>query len=260
VDGIVHLAGEPIVGRWTRAKKSRILQSRIAGTTLLCKALASLPRPPRVLISASAIGYYGDRGTEVLREESAPGSGFLSDVCQAWEAATQPAVDCGMRVVRLRLGIVLSVKGGALAKMLPVFRLGLGGVVGWGRQYWSWIAIADVVEAILHIFTTETLAGPVNLVAPQPVTNAEFTRALAKVLKRPALCPVPAVGLRLLFGEMADALLLSSARVVPRRLETSRYPFRFPDLDGALRHLLNPPRPSPPAPATPQRWRPSFAM
>ena len=240
-DGVVHLAGEPIVGRWTAEKKSRILNSRVRGTALLARALTALAQPPRVLICASAIGYYGDRGHAVLYEESAPGRGFLAEVCQAWEAAARPATARGIRVVQARNGIVLSLAGGALAKMLPIFRLGLGGRLGSGRQYWSWVSLDDVVEALVHALTQDALTGPMNLVAPQPVTNAEFTRTLGSVLKRPAFLPAPAMGLRWLLGEMADALLLGSARVEPRQLLVTGYRFQWQDLEGALRHLLLPP-------------------
>ncbi len=238
IDAVVHLAGESIVGRWTQAKKQRILISRVQGTTLLAQALGRMSRPPRVLISASAIGYYGDRGDELLDEQSPAGQGFLPEVCRAWEAATAPAQICGIRVVSLRLGIVLSRRGGALAAMLLPFQLGLGGRLGHGRQYWSWVAIDDVAGAIVHVLQTETLAGPVNVVVPNPVTNAEFTRILGRVLKRPTLIPVPKFAPRLVMGDMADALLFASARVVPRQLEASGYPFRFSVLEDALRFLL----------------------
>ncbi|GIX49643.1 MAG: hypothetical protein KatS3mg131_3854 [Candidatus Tectimicrobiota bacterium] len=243
LDAVVHLAGENIArGRWTPEKKARIRDSRVHGTRLLCETLARLERPPQVLVSASAIGYYGNRGDELLREESPPGDDFLAQVCRDWEAATAPAAARGIRVVNLRLGVVLSPRGGALAQMLTPFRLGLGGVVGTGRQYISWIAIDDVVEIIHFCLLTESLKGPVNAVAPQPVTNAEFTRTLGRVLRRPTLLPLPAAVARLLFGEMADALLLASTRVEPARLLASGYRFRYPELEGALRHLLGKPR------------------
>jgi hypothetical protein len=239
----VHLAGDNIAsGRWTAVKKASIRTSRVQGTTVLCEALAQLVNPPKVLLSASAIGYYGDRGETTLREESPPGTDFLAEVCQAWEAATAPAVQRGIRVVRLRFGIVLSPAGGALAKMLTPFRLGLGGVVGTGKQYMSWITLDDVLGVIHHALNTETLQGPVNAVAPQPVTNQEFTSTLGKVLRRPTRLPLPAFAARLLFGEMADALLLASTRVVPARLVTSRYTFRHPALEEALQHLLGTPQ------------------
>lgn len=239
LDAVVHLAGDNIAsGRWTAAKKARIRDSRVQGTLTLCEALAQLVKPPRVLLCASAIGYYGDRGERTLREESAPGTGFLAEVCRAWEAAAAPAVQRGIRVVHLRLGVVLSPAGGALAKMLTPFRLGLGGVVGNGKQYMSWIALDDVLGAMHHALITETLHGPVNVVAPHPVTNQEFTTVLGKVLRRPTRVPLPAFVARLVFGEMADALLLASTRVAPTRLQASGYTFRYPALEEALRHLL----------------------
>ncbi|MCS6924294.1 MAG: TIGR01777 family oxidoreductase [Candidatus Binatia bacterium] len=242
VDAVVHLAGENVAaGRWTAARKAAIRDSRVRGTQVLCDALARLSRPPRVVVSASAIGYYGDRGDELLREDSAPGAGFLAEVCRAWEAATQPAVQKGIRVVLLRFGVVLSPAGGALAKMLLPFKIGLGGVVGSGKQYMSWIGIDDAVGAIHHVLHTEALQGPVNVVAPHPVTNAEFTATLARVLRRPALVPLPAVAARLVFGEMADALLLASARVEPTRLLATAYSFRHATLEDALRHVLGMP-------------------
>jgi uncharacterized protein len=239
IDTVVHLAGESIAARrWTAEQKRRILDSRVQGTRLLCERLAGLERPPRVLVSASAIGFYGDRGEESLTEESAPGSGFLTDVCRAWEEATKAARDRGIRVVHPRFGIVLSPKGGALAKMLTPFRLGAGGVIGGGRQYMSWIALDDAVGAVHHALITDALAGPVNVVAPQPITNQEFTKTLGRVLGRPTIFPMPAFAARLAFGEMADALLLASTRVQPNRLLGTGYRFRFRDLESALRHLL----------------------
>ena len=238
LDAVVHLAGENIAQRWTAEKKARIRDSRVQGTRLLCDALAQLVTPPKVLLCASAIGYYGDREERTLREESAPGTGFLAEVCQAWEAAAAPAVQRGVRVVHLRMGVVLSPAGGALAQMLPPFRLGMGGVVGSGKQYISWIALDDVLGTMQHALRTETLDGPVNVVAPQPVTNHDFTKTLGKVLGRPTVVPMPAFAARLAFGEMADALLLASTRVVPARLQASGYTFQYPELEGAFRHLL----------------------
>lgn len=238
-DAIVHLAGESIVGRWTAAKKARIKESRIQATRLLAEAAARMAKPPRVFISASAMGFYGDRGEEVLDEQSSAGSGFLSEVCEAWEASAQPAKDRGIRTVFLRTGIVLSKKGGALKKMLPIFQLGGGGVLGDGRQYWSWITLDDVIGVIQHALVHEPVAGPVNGVAPTPATNTEFTRVLARVLRRPAILPVPRFAARLLMGEMADALLFASARVVPKALDSTGYRFQFPELESALRHVLN---------------------
>ncbi|NIP86553.1 MAG: TIGR01777 family protein [Planctomycetales bacterium] len=238
-DGVVHLAGESIAeGRWTAAKKERIRSSRVDPTTLLCQTLARLPQPPKVLISASAIGFYGDRGDQPLDEESPAGAGYLPEVCQAWEGATQAAAEAGIRVVRLRIGVVLSREGGALQKMLLPFRMGAGGRIGSGRQYWSWIAIDDLVGVIGHALQTTSLEGAVNAVAPQPVTNLEFTKTLGRVLGRPTIFPMPAFAARLALGEMANDLLLASARVVPAKLNGSGYTFRYPDLEGALRHVL----------------------
>jgi uncharacterized protein len=239
VDAVVHLAGENIAAeRWTPARKAEIRQSRVEGTRNLCESLARLAQPPKVLVSASAIGFYGDRGTQTLTEESGAGSGFLPDVCREWEAATEPASRAGIRVINLRFGMVLSAAGGALQEMLPPFKFGLGGRIGSGAQFMSWIAIDDAVGAIRHALSAESLGGPMNVVAPTPVTNAEFTRTLARVLRRPAFMPIPSFVARLAFGEMADALLLASARVIPIRLQESDYHFRFPELEGALRYLL----------------------
>jgi len=239
LDAVIHLAGESIAaGRWTEEQKRRIRDSRVTGTQTLCTALTQLALPPKVLISASALGYYGDRGEEILYEGSPPGRGFLPEVCIAWEEATKPAEKSGIRVVLLRIGIVLSPTGGALAKMLLPFKLGLGGVVGSGQQYMSWIALDDVIGAIAHALTTEALWGPVNCVAPNPVTNREFTKTLGHVLNRPTLFPVPAFVLRLTLGEMANDLLLSGARLEPRRLLETQYRFHYPQLEGALRYVL----------------------
>jgi len=237
-DAVVHLAGESIAERWTPQKKIRIQESRVRGTQLLCEGLRQLEQPPKVLVSASAVGYYGDRGDEVLREESAPGSGFLADVCRQWEEATEPAARRGIRVVHLRLGVVLSPKGGALAKMLPPFRTGVGGKIGSGKQYMSWIAIDDLIGSIQHVIQTPALQGPVNAVAPNPVTNLEFTKALGTVLSRPTIAPLPAFAVRLAFGQMGEELLLASQRVEPSRLQSSGFSFRFLDLEAALRHVL----------------------
>jgi len=235
-DAVVHLAGENIAqGRWTAEKKARIRDSRVQGTGLLCRALAETARPPKVLVSASAVGYYGNRGDEELGETSAAGTGFLAEVCRQWEAATEPAAAAGIRVVCGRLGVVLARHGGALARMLPLFRFGLGGRLGSGRQYMSWITLGDLVEAICHVIATETLSGPVNLVSPNPVTNRQFTKALGRALHRPTLFPVPAFALRLMLGEMADAMLLSSARAVPRRLLASGFQFNDAHVEDALK-------------------------
>ncbi|MCA9099699.1 MAG: TIGR01777 family oxidoreductase [Planctomycetales bacterium] len=242
VDAVVHLAGESIAsGRWTDMQKRRIRESRVHGTRVLSEALAAMANPPRVYVGASAIGYYGDRGDESLDEDSPPGDLFLSGVCRDWEAASQPAADAGIRVALTRLGVVLSPKGGALSKMLTPFRLGAGGRVGDGRQYWSWVAIDDVIGALHHALMTDSLAGPVNVVAPHPVTNLEFTKTLGRVLRRPTVAPMPAFAARLLLGQMADELLLASARVEPQRLLESHYHFRHPNLEDALRHVLGRP-------------------
>lgn len=238
LDAVIHLAGEPIAQRWTASAKRRIRESRVRGTELLSTTIASLTRPPRVMLSGSAMGIYGDRGDEILDEMSPLGTGFLADVAREWEAATFPAARAGIRVVHLRTGLVLSPRGGALAKLLLPFRLGLGGRVGSGRQWVSWITLDDTVGAIRHAMSSEPLFGPVNLAAPNAVTNAELTATLAKVLKRPAVFPVPAPVMRLAFGEMGAATLLASQRMRPRRLAESGYVFRHPLLEGALRHEL----------------------
>lgn len=238
-DAVVHLAGESIAeGRWTDEKKKRIRESRVRGTKLLGDALANLANPPKTFISASAIGYYGDRGDEILREDSAPGNDFLSEVCVEWENATALASEKGIRVVNCRFGIILDPNGGALKKMLPPFRMGVGGKIGSGKQWMSWIALDDVVGALAFALANHSISGPVNFVAHSHVTNAEFTRILGKALSRPTLFPIPAFGVRLLFGEMADALLLSSQRVQPTRLSEAGYEFAYADLGAALSHLL----------------------
>lgn len=239
LDAIVHLAGENIAaGRWTDEKKQRILSSRVNSTRLLCETAARLDRKPKVMLVASAIGFYGDRGDAWLNEQSESGGGFLAKVCRVWEEATEAAVDAGIRVVNLRFGAILSPRGGALAKMLPPFKLGGGGVLGSGRQIMSWIAIDDAVGATHHAMHTTRLEGPVNVVSPEPVSNCEFTRTLGSVLRRPTIMPLPAPAARMMFGQMADELLLASAQVEPWKLRATDYPFRFPDLRGALRHLL----------------------
>ena len=240
VDAVVHLAGSTIARwPWTAAHKERVMSSRARGTTLLAGALARMAHPPRVLVSASAIGYYGSRGDEPLREDSAPGTGFLAEVCRAWEAATEPAASAGIRVVRVRIGLVLSARGGLLAAMRLPFSLGLGGVVGNGRQWMSWITLEDLVRAFEHAIDRGDLAGPVNAVAPRPVTNAEFTKALGRALRRPTIFPLPAFAAGTLLGrEMADDLLLSSARVEPARLLETGFAFRHQTLDMGLRSAL----------------------
>lgn len=238
-EGVVHLAGENIgTSRWTPSVKSRLRDSRVKGTRLLAETLVRLAHPPGVLVSASAIGYYGDRGDEVLTEDSPPGTGFLPETCREWEAAAQLAAAQGIRVVNLRSGMILAATGGALARMLPPFKLGVGGVVGSGRQYVSWITLDDVIAAVHHALTDERLRGAVNAVAPAAVTNREFTNVLGHVLHRPTLLPAPAFALRLALGELADALLLASSRVSPARLQATGFAFGFPDLEGALRHVL----------------------
>jgi uncharacterized protein len=237
VDAVVHLAGETVDGRWNAAKKDRIVRSRVDGTRTVSEALAALEPRPRVLVCASAVGLYGNRGDEWLTEESTPGQSFLAEVVRQWEAASRPAEEAGIRVVRLRFGIVLSPAGGALRRMLIPFRLGLGGRLGSGRQWMSWIALDDVVSAIEHALVTEELAGAANAVAPNPVTNAEFTKTLGRVLRRPAILPVPRPVLRAVLGEFAGELL-SSVRAVPGRLPETGFEFRRPALEPALRVLL----------------------
>lgn len=238
-DAVIHLAGENIAsGRWTAARKAKIRDSRIQGTRLLAEALSELRSPPQVFVSASAIGYYGNRGDEVLNENSKPGTGFLAEVCQEWERAADPASGRGTRVVHPRFGMVLSPLGGALGRMLTPFRLGAGGVVGSGKQWMSWISLDDAVGALVYCLENHSLSGPVNFVAPQAVTNRDFTRTLGQVLGRPTVLPAPAFALRLALGEMADALLLSSQRVEPARLVAAGYAFLHPGLEAALRNLL----------------------
>jgi uncharacterized protein len=238
-DAVVHLAGESIAqGRWNPDKKRRILDSRVRGTRLLAERISALATPPGVMVSISAVGYYGDRGDEVLTEESAPGADFLARVCREWEAAAEPARRAVSRVVHPRLGIVLTPQGGALGTTLPIFKLGGGGKIGSGRQWWSWVALDDVVGSILHALTDEGVEGPVNVGSPNPMTNAEYTKVLGKVLGRPTVLPLPAPAARIMLGEVADALLLASQRMQPARLQASGYAFRYPQLEGALRHLL----------------------
>lgn len=237
-DGIVHLAGEPIEGRWDQEKKRKIRDSRVDGTRLLVDRLTELDSPPNVLIAASAIGYYGNRGDEVLTEVSGPGDLFLSGVCEAWEAETHPAAGAGIRVVNARLGIVLSTEGGALEKMLGPFKMGLGGKVGSGRQWYSWISLDDAVGALEHCLLTDSIAGPVNIVAPEPVRNEAFCRLLGEALDRPAMAALPAFAARMAFGELADELLLASMRVEPARLRESGFEFRHRSAGEALQHLL----------------------
>jgi len=239
IDAAVHLAGEGIAEhRWTAEQKRRILESRTRGTSLLATTMAALDPRPRVLLSGSAVGIYGDGGDDVLTEDAPRATGFLADVVAAWERAAQPAVDAGIRTVFLRSGVVLSATGGAMAKVLPLFRFGLGGPIGRGREWWPWISIDDEVGAIVHLLTAD-VSGPVNLVAPHPVRTGEYAKAIGRALHRPAVLPVPMLGPRLLLGrELAEALLGQSQRVAPTRLEASGYVFRHPQLDGALAALL----------------------
>lgn len=238
-DAVVHLAGESLARRWTGSARRRIVDSRVRGTRLLAGALARCARPPAVLVSASAVGYYGDRGDEPLDESSPPGSGFLADVARAWEEATGAAAAAGLRVVHARIGLVLAPRGGALEPMRRTFALGLGGRFGSGRQWMSWIALEDLVEALRFALQRGACSGPVNLTAPRPVTNREFARTLGRVLARPAFLPAPAFALRLLLGrEFADRMLLGGQRVLPAALERHGFGFRHPDLEGALRATL----------------------
>jgi uncharacterized protein (TIGR01777 family) len=236
-DAVIHLAGESIVGRWTESKKLRLRDSRIPTTTNLARALAQAKNKPHIFLSASAIGYYGSRGDEILTEESRPGTGFTADMAREWEQASLPALEAGIRTLQMRMGIVMATKGGALPKMLPAFKLGLGGKLGDGHQWMSWIDLQDVIGAIQHMLRSDLMEGPVNLVAPKPVTNEEFSKTLATVLSRPAVFTVPAFAARLAFGEMADELLFASQRVEPTRLISSGYPFRFPTLKQSLQSL-----------------------
>jgi hypothetical protein len=237
-DAVIHLAGENIFGVWTKEKKQRILNSRVDGTKNLVAGLIHAQEKPRVFLCSSAIGYYGNRGDEVLREDSASGTGFLAEVCREWEAATTPAKDASIRTVNIRTGIVLSAKDGALKKMLPAFRMGLGGKLGSGKQWWSWIHIDDMVGAVEYALEQDSLSGPVNFAAPNPVTNAQLTKTLAQVLSRPAFFQVPKFALKLALGHSADELLLSGQRVEPEKLQDSGYAFKFPDLEGALKNLV----------------------
>jgi uncharacterized protein (TIGR01777 family) len=239
LDAVVHLAGEGIAsGRWNAEKKQRIYDSRIKATRLLCETLAKLSQKPKTLVCASAIGFYGDRGDELLTETSSTGSGFLAEVCRDWEAATQPATAAGIRVVNLRFGVILTGAGGALKQMLTPFKLGVGGKIGSGTQYMSWITLDDVIGAIHHSLMNDSVRGPVNTVAPNPVTNAEFTKTLGRVLGRPTIFPMPVFAAKLAFGEMANELLLSGQRVQPGVLLSSGYAFRHAQLEAGLRHVL----------------------
>ncbi|MBI2822095.1 MAG: TIGR01777 family protein [Acidobacteria bacterium] len=242
IDGFINLAGEPIAaGRWTGSRKREIYRSRVEGTRLLVDRIGRLQKKPAVFINASAIGYYGNRGDEVLDERSLPGEGFLAELARAWESEASRAREKGMRLVCARFGIVLARQGGALGRMLPVFKLGLGGKLGGGKQWMSWIALPDVVAALVHALDRGDLEGPVNMVAPAPVQSVFFARTLGKVLRRPALFPVPGIAMKALMGQMAEELLLYSQRVLPRELERIGFQFSLPELEGALREILKPP-------------------
>ena len=238
-DAVIHLAGESIFGRWTAAKKAKIRDSRVVGTFNLSSALAQAQDKPQVFVCGSAIGYYGNRGDEVLREESAPGAGFLAEVCQDWEEATTPAVRADIRTAHIRTGVVLSPKGGALGAMLPPFKMGLGGRTGNGQQWMSWIDVRDMVGAIHHILKNDLIQGPVNMVAPKPVRNEDFAKTLASVLSRPAIFPLPAFAVKLVFGEMGENLLLGSQKVEASKLISTGYPFRYRELRTSLESLLH---------------------
>lgn len=239
VEAVINLAGESIAdGRWNEERKRRIKESRVKSTDLLCRTLATLKNPPKVLISASAVGFYGNRGDEILTEESSSGDTFLAEVCREWEAATAPAQDKGIRVVALRLGAILSKRGGVLGKLLTPFKAGLGGPVGSGSQYMSLIAIQDLLGIIYYLLDKEGISGPINAVGPSPVTNKDFVKNLGYVLKRPAILPAPSFALRLALGEMADELLLSSQRAHPARLQATGYLFRGTNIESALRMAL----------------------
>jgi uncharacterized protein len=245
-DVVINLAGENVAaGRWTSERRERIRRSRIDATRTLVEAIARAKPRPRVLLNASAVGYYGDRGDEVLTETSPKGTGFLADVCGAWEAEAAAATRVDVRTVMLRFGIVLDAEGGALAKMLPVFRLGLGGRLATGQQWMSWISRADAVGAIVHALESPHLNGPLNVVAPEPLTNAVFTAILGRVLRRPVVMPVPRLALRALYGEMADGALLASTQAIPARLNGNGYRFQHPTLECALQVTLRGMRQSP---------------
>lgn len=238
-EAVIHLAGENIAGgRWNKDRKRKIRDSRVNGTRALADALAHLQSPPKVFICASAVGYFGSRGNEKLTESSGPGEGFLAEVCQEWEAASKRASDAGIRTANLRFGVILSREGGMLKKLLLPFKLGAGGVIGSGQQYMSWITLDDVLGVIEFALQNSAIHGPVNTVAPQPVTNREFTKTLGRALWRPTLLPLPASTARMVLGEMADELILASLRVIPEKLEKNGYRFQHPDLKGALKSLL----------------------
>ncbi|MEA2204249.1 MAG: uncharacterized protein QOE77_1025 [Blastocatellia bacterium] len=241
-DAVINLAGESIAeGGWTDEKKKRIRDSRVDGTRLLSETFAKLSAPPKVFLCASATGIYGNRGDEILDEDSAPGKGFLAEVCREWEEATEPAINAGVRVVKLRFGPIFSSKGGMLEKLLTPFKLGVGGKIGSGKQYLSWVTIDDVVGAVVFALENERVHGPINIATPNPSTNVEFTKAMGKVLSRPTIFAVPEFAARLAFGEMADEMLLTSQRVLPKRLSEAGFKFQYPVLEAALRHVLSEP-------------------
>ncbi len=238
-DSVIHLVGENIAsGRWTEKRKARILNSRVDGTRLLVNHLVAMQTRPLVLLSGSAIGFYGLRNAELLDEDSPAGKGFVTDICIPWEKETQPAKSAGIRVINMRTGVVMSDKGGALSKMLPAFKLGLGGKIGDGKQYMSWVDIEDMVRMMEFCMLTDKLEGPVNMTAPNPVTNTEFSKALGKALRRPVLFPMPALAAKIMFGEMAEELLLGGARVIPKKLVNAGYSFRYPRIDDSLARLV----------------------
>lgn len=237
-DAVVHLAAETIKGWWTRAKKERILKSRVGGTEMIAKSIAAAEHQPRVFVSASGIGYYGHREDEVLTEESSSGTGFLADLAKEWERATRPAVQAGVRTVLLRMGVVLSGRGGALQAMLPSFRMWMGGKVASGKQYWPWITLDDTVRVILFALQNESLSGPVNVCAPQQTTNKVFTRALGKALHRPTFFPLPSVVVTLVLGEMGQEALLTSTRGEPAKLKAAGFTFQHPEIEEALSSVL----------------------
>lgn len=238
-DAVVHLAGENIADvNWTEEKKRSIKESRALGTLTLVEALKKTENPPKIFISASATGFYGNRGDEILTEESVPGEGFLTEICLPWEAESRKAEDFGARVVMPRIGIVLAKEGGALKKMLTPFKFGVGGVVGSGEQWMSWIALDDLIRIVHFALENENLSGAINATAPNPVTNKEFTETLGKILHRPTIFPIPEFGVKLLFGEMGETLLLGGARVLPKKLEDAGFEFKFPKLEDALKHIL----------------------
>ena len=240
IDTVVHLAGENIAaGRWTAALKDRIRRSRIEGTRSLVKSIANVQQRPKTLVCASAIGYYGERGDTILDEDAGAGTGFLADVCRDWEHEAHAASELGLRVVTVRIGVVLSPKGGALAKMLLPFKLGVGGIIGSGKQYWSWIGLHDLVRIIEFCVENESVNGPVNGVSPNPMTNYDFTKGVGQALHRPTIFPMPAFVAKLALGEMANDLLLSSTRVVPKKLQAHGFKFDYPELVGCLEHELS---------------------